>query len=79
MKNGDKVMLVPGISKVKMTGSSAHRNRVVDTLRAMSEEVTVLSLYDGTGNSKVRDKYEKVFYCNTNDLSEISEEEINAL
>ena len=70
MKDGDKVMLVPGISKIKMTGSSAHRNRVVDTLRAMSEEVTILSLYNGTGNSKVRDKYDKVFYCNPDDLNE---------
>jgi len=74
MKDGDKVRLVPGISKVKMTGSSAHRNRVSDTLKAMSEEVTIISLYNGTGNSKVRDKYDKVFYCNPDDLNELFEE-----
>jgi len=76
MKNGDKVMLVPGISKVKMTGSSGHRGRVVDTLKAMTEEVTILSLYNSTGNSKVRDKHDMVFYCNPEDLRGLSEDVI---
>jgi hypothetical protein len=68
MNDGDKVMLVPGLTNVKMNGSSAHRNRVKETLKAMSEIVTIISLYTGGGNAKVRDKFNRVFFCNPADL-----------
>ncbi|CAM4433360.1 hypothetical protein SAMN06265348_1306 [Pedobacter westerhofensis] len=68
MKDGEKAILVPGSSTMKLTGSSAHRSRVESTLKAMTEEVTILKLHNGTGNSKVRDNRGVQFNCNTNDL-----------
>jgi len=68
MKDGEKAILVPGSSTMKLTGSSAHKSRVEATLRAMTEEVTIVRLHNGTGNSKVRDNHGIQFNCNTHDL-----------
>jgi hypothetical protein len=70
MNTGDKAILVPGISNMKHIGSSALKSRVAATLRDMTEEVTIVKISDGGGNSKVQDQSGKQFYCNTNDLSE---------
>ncbi|MBB6500999.1 hypothetical protein HDF25_003162 [Pedobacter cryoconitis] len=72
MQNGEKVLLVPGISNTKFKRSRPHRNRVATVLKeAITEEVTVIRLDDGTGNSKVRDSRGVEFFCNTDDLSRI--------
>lgn len=72
MQNGEKVLLVPGSSNIKFKGSQSHQHSVATVLKAMSEEVTVIRLYDGTGNSKVKDSKGVEFFCNTDDLSIIN-------
>jgi len=74
MKDGEKAILVPGSSTMKLTGSTNHRSRVEATLRAMTEEVTIISMHTGTGNSKVRDRKGIQFMCNTNDLRSMEAE-----
>lgn len=68
MKNEDIVWLVPGISKVKLGAAAAHKYRVTEVLKAMAEQVTIIKLSNGSGNSKVRDRKGVVFYCSTEDL-----------
>jgi hypothetical protein len=71
MKNGDKAILVPGASKVKRSSSSSLNSRVAQTLRAMTEQVTIIELDNNrTGNAFVRDHRGTQFFCNVNDLSE---------
>jgi hypothetical protein len=68
MQKGDKAILIPGNHNVKGTGSSAHKSRVAEILRSMTEEVTIVQVNEFTGNAKVRDKRNMVFYCNILDL-----------
>lgn len=69
MKDGDIVKLVPGISTMKDTGPLRHRVRLAETLKSMTEDVTIITLFNGTGNAKVRDSKGIVFYCNPADLN----------
>lgn len=73
MKDGEKAILVPGISRLKISGSSAQQCRLRDVLRAMTEEVTILKLHTSSGNSRVKDRVGMVFYCNPNDLTRDNE------
>lgn len=71
MKDGQKAILIPGISTIKETGAyNANRNRIADTIKGITEEVTILKAYTGTGNSKVVDSKGIVFYCNSQDLQD---------
>jgi hypothetical protein len=71
MKNGDKAILVPGASNIKKACSSALKSRVAETLRAMTEQVTIIELNkNSTGNALVKDNKGTEFFCNVNDLSE---------
>lgn len=71
MNDGEKVILVPGISMMREGGKYSNKARVNDTLEAMTEVVTIVKLYNGTGNAKVRDSKGVVFWCNSEDLSVI--------
>lgn len=72
MENGEKVLLVPGISNTKFKRSGLRGNRVETFLKdTISEEVTVIRLDAWTGNSKVMDSQGIEFFCNTDDLSTI--------
>jgi len=68
MKDGEKAILIPGVSTMGRNGTSTHKLRVDETLRAMTEEVTIISLVNTTGNVKVKDAKDVVFFCNMNDL-----------
>ena len=58
---------------MKKSGSAVHRSRVEEALRQLTEEVLIVTLNTGTGNSKVLDASGRTFLCNTADLSEIYE------
>lgn len=73
MQDGQKVKLVPSISTLKRGKASIKRNRLNDLLKAMTEEVTIIKLLNGSGNAKVRDSKGLVFYCNPDDLSPLFE------
>ena len=64
MREGDMARLVPCISKIKDPDE-----RTQDLMDALTEDVRIIRLNNGTGNTKVRDKYGIVFYCNPSDLS----------
>ncbi|MBB5621595.1 hypothetical protein HDE69_002656 [Pedobacter cryoconitis] len=68
-----QMLLVPGSSNLRISGSSAYKFRVAEIMKAMSELVTILRFADETGNSKVRDNKGVVFFCNTKDLKNRTE------
>lgn len=72
MQDGQQAILVPGATKARTHSSKSHNLRVAETLRAMTEEVTIVRLHTWSGNAKVRDKRGLVFLCNPGDLSEVS-------
>ena len=72
MQKGDKAMLIPGKHNVKWSGSTKHKTRVMDVLKSMTEEVTIIQVNEHTGNAKVRDVRDTVFYCNIHDLRPFS-------
>jgi hypothetical protein len=74
MKNGDKAFLIPGRSKANITGTPATVCRVNEVFKSMTEEVTIISLQNSTGNAKVRDSERRVFYCNPRDLRPFTSE-----
>lgn len=68
MKDGDKALLIPGRSKANVTGTSTVVSRLNQIIFSMTEEVTIISMHNSTGNAKVRDTKRNVFYCNPRDL-----------
>ena len=74
MKDGEKAILIPGASRVRTHSSNKHNIRVAETLKAMTEEVTVVTLETWSGNAKVKDKRGMVFFCNPDDLSPVNED-----
>lgn len=72
MEAGDKVKLIPGVSTMNTNSKSAsYQERLQDTIRALTEEVTIISLCTPSNNAKVRDKKGLVFLCNRDDLRTI--------
>lgn len=69
MKQGDVVKLIPGISTMdRESRSASYQERLNETVRSLTEEVTILNLLNSTGNAKVRDQKGITFFCNPNDL-----------
>jgi hypothetical protein len=70
MKEGQVVILTPGVSNLKKSGSDAHRYRVTNILKAVTEEVTIINPLTAGGNAKVMDSRGVKFLCNPLDLKE---------
>lgn len=77
MKEGDKVILIPGSSRLQLTGSLAYKALVIESMKSMTEEVVIMRLDTNVGNAKVRDKKGIAFYCNRDDLRPTYEEFFN--
>jgi hypothetical protein len=68
IRKGQLMVFVPCISKIRRISKGRHADRLTALFESLKEEVEVLIPEHRSGNAKVRDKNNVVFYCNPKDL-----------
>jgi predicted nucleotide-binding protein (sugar kinase/HSP70/actin superfamily) len=68
IRKGQQVLFVPCISKIRRISKGAAAESLTALFESLKEVVEVMIPDHRSGNAKVRDRNNVVFYCNPNDL-----------